>query len=58
MDATAIRLFIISYNGFCDAEGPEAEEIEAFTHYSLSFGREQLGYDLLVLDAQVRKACM
>ena len=34
------------------ADGAADEVIQCFTHYSLKHGRERLGYDLLMLDAQ------
>ncbi|GAB4815214.1 hypothetical protein N2152v2_002260 [Parachlorella kessleri] len=33
-------------------DGKADDVVQAFSHYSLRFGREQLGYDMLVLDVQ------
>ena len=35
------------------AEGASDEVIQAISHFTLRFGKEQLGYDMMVLDLQV-----
>jgi len=35
------------------ADGKTDDVVQAFSHYTLRFGREQLGYEMMVLDVQV-----